>query len=161
MCLIIKGEIQFLNCPIKFKRPVGKITCFQPTKLCPSEQLWHGIILYRSKSHTLNVLDLLDTKHFKNTHIYITFVVLLQTPNWKGFKGTIECLDESRCVVNGEVSIISDNEIEVTELPIKTWTQNYKESVLEPLLQGTEKTPQLISWVLGICLWVFFKGGGI
>ena len=68
-------------------------------------------------------------------------------PKLKGFKGTIEYLDDSRCVVNGEVAILSDTEIEITELPIKTWTQNYKESVLEPLLQGSDKTPQLITLV--------------
>lgn len=28
--------------------------------------------------------------------------------------------------------------IEITELPIKTWTQTYKETVLEPLLDGHE-----------------------
>lgn len=29
--------------------------------------------------------------------------------------------------------------MEITELPVGTWTQNYKESTLEPMLSGTEK----------------------
>lgn len=53
-------------------------------------------------------------------------------------------MDENRYVCNGEASLIDDCNIEITELPIKTWTQNYKESVLEPMVLGTEKTPPQI-----------------
>lgn len=66
-------------------------------------------------------------------------------PSFKNFTGSIEALDDNRFVVNGEVSVIDDQTIEITELPIRVWTQNYKESVLEPMLQGTEKTPALIT----------------
>ncbi|XP_078324208.1 DNA topoisomerase 2-alpha-like isoform X3 [Crassostrea virginica] len=70
---------------------------------------------------------------------------LPMVPNYKNFKGTIEELSESRCIVSGEVAIIDDQTIEITELPVRTWTQNYKEDVLEPMLHGTEKTPAMIS----------------
>jgi len=66
-------------------------------------------------------------------------------PSYKAFKGTVEELDETRYVINGEVSIIDDKTIEITELPIKTWTQTYKEQVLEPMLLGTDKTPSMIT----------------
>ncbi|XP_033100510.1 DNA topoisomerase 2-alpha-like isoform X2 [Anneissia japonica] len=65
-------------------------------------------------------------------------------PSYKGFVGTIEELETNRYVVSGEVSIIDNNTIEITELPIRSWTQNYKENVLEPMLYGTDKQPAVI-----------------
>jgi DNA topoisomerase-2 len=50
-------------------------------------------------------------------------------------------------VASGEVAIIDDQTIEITELPVRTWTQSYKEDVLEPMLYGTEKTPAMITYV--------------
>ena len=68
-------------------------------------------------------------------------------PWYKGFKGTIEPLDYQRYVCNGEVSEISDTKIEISELPIKTWTDTYKSQVLEPMLTGSEKVkPQITDY---------------
>ena len=64
---------------------------------------------------------------------------------FSGYKGTIEMLDSNRYAVSGEVSVIGDNEIEITELPIRVWTQGYKESVMESLLHGSEKQAALIN----------------
>lgn len=69
-------------------------------------------------------------------------------PSFKGFKGTVEELGDSRYVVSGEVAILDDSTIEITELPVRSWTQNYKEEVLEPMLQGTDKTQPLIQCVI-------------
>nr|XP_020476493.1 DNA topoisomerase 2-beta isoform X2 [Monopterus albus] len=66
-------------------------------------------------------------------------------PSYKNFKGVIHELGQNQYLVSGEVSVIDRNTIEVTELPVRTWTQAYKESVLEPMLQGTDKTPALIN----------------
>ncbi|XP_019712887.1 DNA topoisomerase 2-beta [Hippocampus comes] len=66
-------------------------------------------------------------------------------PRYKNFKGVIHELGPNQYLVSGEVSVLDKNTIEITELPVRTWTQTYKESVLEPMLQGTEKTPSLIS----------------
>ncbi|XP_061700038.1 DNA topoisomerase 2-beta isoform X2 [Syngnathoides biaculeatus] len=66
-------------------------------------------------------------------------------PRYKNFKGVIHELGPNQYLVSGEVSVLDKNTIEITELPVRTWTQAYKESVLEPMLQGTEKTPSLIS----------------
>ena len=41
--------------------------------------------------------------------------------------------------------MIGPDKVEITELPIGTWTQAYKETVLEPMLHGTEKTPAIIT----------------
>jgi len=50
-------------------------------------------------------------------------------PWFKNFLGTIESIGDQRYVINGEVSEISDTKIEITELPIRTWIQTYKEQV--------------------------------
>ena len=65
-------------------------------------------------------------------------------PWFKNFRGTIESIDHQRYVVNGEISNLSDTKVEVTELPVRTWTNSYKE-MLEGLLQGTEKVPACIT----------------
>ncbi|RWS16275.1 DNA topoisomerase 2-beta-like protein [Dinothrombium tinctorium] len=69
----------------------------------------------------------------------------LMNPWFKGFRGTIVKVDSQKFVINGEVAILDSNTIEITELPIRTWTQTYKENVLEPMLNGTEKTPAFIT----------------
>lgn len=56
-------------------------------------------------------------------------------PSFKNFMGTIEDVDDTKSVCSGEISVIDDTTVEITELPVKTWTQAYKESVLEPMLQ--------------------------
>ncbi|XP_068023099.1 DNA topoisomerase 2-alpha [Melanerpes formicivorus] len=66
-------------------------------------------------------------------------------PSYKNFKGTIDELGPNQYLISGEVSIIDSTTIEITELPVRTWTQTYKEQVLEPMLNGTEKTPPLIT----------------
>uniref|UniRef100_A0A8C4ZA57 DNA topoisomerase 2 n=1 Tax=Gadus morhua TaxID=8049 RepID=A0A8C4ZA57_GADMO len=66
-------------------------------------------------------------------------------PRYKNFKGVIHELGQNQYLVSGEISVIDKNTVEITELPVRTWTQAYKESVLEPMLQGTDKTPALIN----------------
>ena len=60
------------------------------------------------------------------------------TPWYKNFRGTIESLDHQRYVLNGEIAFLSDTKLEITELPVKVWTNTYKEQ-LEGMLAGTEK----------------------
>ncbi|XP_007531101.1 DNA topoisomerase 2-alpha [Erinaceus europaeus] len=66
-------------------------------------------------------------------------------PSYKNFKGTIEELAPNQYVISGEVAVLNSTTIEISELPVRTWTQTYKEQVLEPMLNGTEKTPPLIT----------------
>ena len=67
-------------------------------------------------------------------------------PSYKNFRGVIEQIDETKYMVSGEVALIenesskNDYSIEITELPIGTWTQVYKENVLEVFLHGPETT---------------------
>ena len=48
-------------------------------------------------------------------------------PWYKNFRGNIEPLGHQRYVVNGEISSLSDTKVEITELPVKTWTNQFKE----------------------------------
>ena len=64
-------------------------------------------------------------------------------PWFKNFRGSIDNLDHQRYVVNGEIASLSDTKMEITELPVRTWTASYKE-MLEGMLNGNEKTPALI-----------------
>lgn len=57
-------------------------------------------------------------------------------PWYKNFRGTIEYFGGGRYVISGELAIMDDDKIEISELPVGTWTQNYKENVLEPMLHG-------------------------
>ncbi|XP_076089430.1 DNA topoisomerase 2-alpha-like isoform X1 [Mytilus galloprovincialis] len=66
-------------------------------------------------------------------------------PRYKNFKGSIEEISEEKYLCSGEISIVDDQTVEITELPIRTWTQNYKEEVLEVMLYGNEKTPPCIT----------------
>ncbi|XP_030076913.1 DNA topoisomerase 2-alpha [Microcaecilia unicolor] len=66
-------------------------------------------------------------------------------PSYKNFKGTIMDLGPNQYLISGEVCVLDATTIEISELPIKTWTQTYKEQVLEPMLNGSEKTPPLIT----------------
>lgn len=66
-------------------------------------------------------------------------------PWFKGFRGEIHQVEAARYVVSGEMAELESNKIEITELPIRTWTQSYKEQVLEVMSTGTEKTPQFIT----------------
>jgi DNA topoisomerase-2 len=61
----------------------------------------------------------------------------------------VEPLADKRYIIYGEIAVIGENKLEITELPIGTWTQTYKESVLEPLLHGAnEKTPPSITYAI-------------
>lgn len=66
-------------------------------------------------------------------------------PRYKNFKGTIEEISEGKYLCSGEISIVDDQTVEITELPIRTWTQYFKEEVLEVMLHGNEKTPPCIT----------------
>ena len=57
-------------------------------------------------------------------------------PWYKNFTGEIKLLDSDRTrgVVNGVCAKLDETTIEITDLPIGTWTQQYKENVLEVML---------------------------
>ncbi|GAB6028206.1 DNA topoisomerase 2-alpha [Chamberlinius hualienensis] len=66
-------------------------------------------------------------------------------PSYKNFRGQIHQVEAQRFISSGIVSVLNEKSIEITELPVRTWTQAYKESVLEPMLYGNEKGANLIT----------------
>ncbi len=77
--------------------------------------------------------------------VVISIVLLFQQKPWyKNFQGTIAHIEPHKYVSYGRVGRLSDTSLEITELPIRCWTQNYKETVLEPMLHGTEKAAPCI-----------------
>ncbi|XP_048487438.1 DNA topoisomerase 2 isoform X1 [Plutella xylostella] len=64
-------------------------------------------------------------------------------PWYKNFRGTVEGFGD-KYVISGEAAVLPGDKVEITELPVGVWTQNYKENVLEPML-GTDKVKPIIS----------------
>lgn len=48
---------------------------------------------------------------------------LTQLPSYKNFKGVIQELGPNQCIINGEISVLDTTTIEISELPVRTWTQ--------------------------------------
>ena len=71
-----------------------------------------------------------------------------QQPWYKNFTGTIAHIEPSKYMVYGNIARLSPTSLEITELPIRTWTQVYKENVLELMLHGNEKNPPFITYVI-------------
>lgn len=59
------------------------------------------------------------------------------------FQGSIERIDQDKYKVSGKIEKINDTTLEITELPIRRWTQDFKE-MLEEMTTGTDKVPQTI-----------------
>ncbi len=61
-------------------------------------------------------------------------------PWYRGFTGVIEEKSEKQYINKGVVNIVDDTTIEITELPIESWTSDYK-IYLEALIVGSTSNP--------------------
>jgi DNA topoisomerase-2 len=61
-------------------------------------------------------------------------------PWYRGFTGAIEEKSEKQYINRGVVKIVDDTTVEITELPIETWTSDYK-IYLEALIVGSTSSP--------------------
>lgn len=77
----------------------------------------------------------------------IVFPFKFKIPSFKNFTGTISQIDSHKFLVQGNVEVVDNKTIEISELPVGIWTQVYKENVLEPMLHGSEKIPPILTWV--------------
>ena len=77
-----------------------------------------------------NIINLIDNVKFTE-----------MVPYWRGFNGTIDKMKDGQYKITGKY-MIEGNMIHITELPVGTWTQNYKE-FLEKEMEVTKmpKTP--------------------
>jgi DNA topoisomerase-2 len=60
-------------------------------------------------------------------------------PFYKNFKGTIRRVGDTKYLLKGCYTILDDKKIRITELPVGTWTDNYKkflENLIEPPAAG-------------------------
>ena len=64
---------------------------------------------------------------YVHVHVYVS----PQKPWYKGFHGTIAHTEPHKYMTYGRVGLLNDTTLEITELPIRCWTQQYKEHVLE------------------------------
>ena len=55
-------------------------------------------------------------------------------PSYRGFTGSVEPNDKNGFEFTGRIRVTSDGFLEISELPVKTWTQNYKEFLQELLV---------------------------
>ncbi|KAF8912885.1 DNA topoisomerase II [Gymnopilus junonius] len=59
-------------------------------------------------------------------------------PWWRGFKGEIKPVAKHKYDVFGVIKKLNDTTVEITELPIHKWTQNYK-AELEAMIAGDKE----------------------
>jgi DNA topoisomerase-2 len=76
-----------------------------------------------------NLLNIMDGNKFKE-----------MKPYWENFTGTVKKIDKKTFEVNG-VYNIKKNKLIITELPVGTWTQNYKD-FLEKLYETEMAKPK-------------------
>ncbi|KAI9876797.1 MAG: DNA topoisomerase 2, partial [Watsoniomyces obsoletus] len=63
-------------------------------------------------------------------------------PWFRGFKGEVTKIAEDRFKFSGKIQKASETEIEITELPVRVWTQDFKDK-LEEVIKA-EKVPSFI-----------------
>lgn len=59
-------------------------------------------------------------------------------PWWRGFRGEIKLVSKHKYDATGVAQKINDTTVEITELPIHKWTQNYK-AELEAMIAGDKE----------------------
>jgi DNA topoisomerase-2 len=60
-------------------------------------------------------------------------------PYYEGFKGAIFELSEQKYLIKGTYEVMSDKQVRVTELPVGTWTDDYKEYIEDLITKGQLK----------------------
>jgi len=77
-----------------------------------------------------NPLTIIDyiTDRLKETNHTETINLM---PYYSGFKGKIIPLTESKYLIKGVYQVLSDKQVRITELPIGTWTDDYKKYIEE------------------------------
>ena len=85
----------------------------------------------------IQIIDYLEGK-LKNSSSSIMKTLLIQ-PYYQGFKGTIYPCDDqcNKYVIKGCYEILGNDKIRISELPIGTWTQDYKEFLEQRINNNT------------------------
>jgi DNA topoisomerase-2 len=64
-------------------------------------------------------------------------------PYYEGFKGKISPMEEGKWSFQGNYRVINENTVQITELPIGVWTQDFKENI-EKLMESTKKKKAIV-----------------
>ena len=89
--------------------------------------------------HVPKIVEYLKCRLTKKSVEGITF-----TPYYEGFKGRIQHIEKGKYLITGKYSVLPDKRVRVTELPIGTWTDDYKQ-YLETLMETTDKKGKKIT----------------
>lgn len=65
------------------------------------------------------------------------------TPNYRDFRGKIVEVSPARCVSFGEIALLDDDTVEITELPPSVWTEDYKAKLMKFMGGPDEKGKEL------------------
>ena len=85
-----------------------------------------------------NPVEIIDyLEHKLDTSVHPGKVVEF-VPYYEGFTGTIEKIAEHKYMVRGKYDVLSDDQFRITELPVGTWTDDFKE-YLEKLTDTVDK----------------------
>ena len=100
---------------------------------------------WSTKIPQFNPIDLIN-----NIKLYLSSKELNElTPWYKGFNGTIVKNDDKSFITRG-VYTVNNNKVYVTELPIGTWTEDYKEYldtlIIDSKADEKKKTKQVIKY---------------
>jgi DNA topoisomerase-2 len=60
-------------------------------------------------------------------------------PYYEGFKGDITSISETKYLIKGKYTILNDKQVQITELPVDTWTDKYKQFI-ENLIESDNST---------------------
>ena len=89
--------------------------------------------------HVPKIVEYLKCRLTKKSVEGITF-----TPYYEGFKGRVQHIEKGKYLITGKYSVLPDKRVRVTELPIGTWTDDYKQ-YLETLMETTDKKGKKIT----------------
>jgi DNA topoisomerase-2 len=65
-------------------------------------------------------------------------------PYYEGFKGDVIKVDDAKYLFKGTYEMIDDNSIRITELPVGTWTDNYKQFLEKQMDPGDGKKKKTV-----------------
>lgn len=65
-------------------------------------------------------------------------------PWFRGFRGSIERVEQDKFKISGILEKLDDATIEITELPIRKWTQDFKEMLEEFVTGAGDKAPPCV-----------------
>ena len=75
--------------------------------------------------------------------LYIS--LYLQIPSYKNFLGRIEESKSNQFKMYGKIEKLNGKEVAITEIPVGVWTQTYKETVLEAMLDDKQIKYKILS----------------